>query len=149
MLSYPVNLLDWLMFPPQISCPHETADSFCKISVKNSFKNSSAPWLTISWQFLDRNQLIQHWPKHSFSTTTCHSNRCTICWVRNWANERPTKTPLIEVEKGREIKIKVEKQEFRCLARNFLPDLDFLVWLENYTHLARSVQKNRALVSRA
>lgn len=37
------------------------------------------------------------------------------------------------MEKGRGIKIKVEKQEFRCLARNFLPDLNFLVWLKNYT----------------
>lgn len=54
---------------------------------------------------------------------------------------------MIEVEKGRGIKIKVEKQEFRCLARNFLPDLNFLVWLKNYTHLARSVQKSRALIS--
>lgn len=71
------------------------------------------------------------------------------CRVRNRANERPTKTPLIEVEKGRGIKIKVEKQEFRCLARNFLPDLNFLVWLENYTQLARSVQKSRALMSGA
>jgi hypothetical protein len=32
------------------------------------------------------------------------------------------------VEQGRGIRIKVEKQEFRCLARNFLSDLNFLAW---------------------